>query len=149
MKKVSFLTTLTLLFFISCTKENITVSENIVTPATPAPAEAVITKKHTHSDIYNAILGTWEIGAFIIACPGVDTVVYPNERGDYMEFRNNDSVYYTYNTTQAFGLSNYEIIDSLTFILGDTMHIISYDGMRLTTTNFSGQSQRWNTYIRH
>ena len=149
MKKLALLTIPVLFLSISCTKESTTVNEITIAPAPPVQVQPVVTKKHTHSDIYNPIVGTWEIGAFIIACPDVDTIIYPNERGDYMEFKNNDSVYYTFNTTHAFGLSPYEIIDSLTFVLGDTMHIISYDGIRLTTTNFSGQSQRWNTYIKH
>jgi hypothetical protein len=106
------------------------------------------------SDINNLIMGKWELGPFKIFCGGYsDTTIYVNTKGDYVEFAGNDTAYYTYNTTNATGWSPFSLLDDSTFILGDTMHIVSFDGKNLTTycrTILSGgNTQEWMTYIKN
>jgi len=123
-KKIyAFITLMSLLLF-SCTKET---KESIT------PTQHEIKKTFTAETIYNPIVGNWEIGAFKVLC-GTDTTIYPNEVGDFIEFSKRDTAFYTYNSTHATGLSPYSVIDSSTFVLnGDTMDIISYNGIYLTT----------------
>ena len=136
--KISYLL-LTSMFIIgnSCHKDGINLSSATTQDSTPTAAR-----------IYNPIIGKWELGTFKILCAGApDTTIYPNERGDFIEFRKNDTAYYTYNTTNATGRSPYKVLDSSRFILGDTMRIISYDGVRLATycKSSNGASQQWMT----
>ena len=143
MKYFYLLTTSMLIFSNSCRKEDLTQKSNI------DKSDGVKQSAPTSTTIYNPIVGKWELGSFKILCLGVsDTTIYPNERGDFIEFRKTDTAFYTYNTTNATGWSPYKILDSSRFILGDTMHIISYDGVRLTTycKSSNGGSQQWMTY---
>jgi hypothetical protein len=148
MKNFYLLFTSILIFGNSCSKEDATSTADVDT-----------TKKHktttvqpsspTAATIYNPIVGKWELGMFKMLCPGArDTTIYVNEKGDFVEFRKDDTAFYTYNTTKDTGLSSFKILDSLTFILGDTMHIVSFDGVRLTTyTKLSrGGAEQWMTY---
>lgn len=100
--------------------------------------------------INNPIKGKWELGAFKMLCAGTtDTIIYTNERGDYIDFRKNDTAYYIYNTTSATGWSPYQLLNETTFILnGDTARIISFDGIRLTTFTkaINGGAKQWMTY---
>lgn len=131
----------------SCSKEEPGLDNNLDT--TFEENKGINQSKPTTSSIYNPIVGRWELGAYKILCFGAkDTTIYPNERGDFVEFRKTDTVFYTYNTTNATGWSPYRILDSSRFVLGDTMRIISYDGVRLTTYTRSstGNSQQWMTY---
>ena len=131
----------------SCSKVNPSPSPN-VDPPPPKPKD-VNPSPPTAATIYNPIVGKWEIGMFKIICIGAtDTTIYPNERGDFVEFRKTDTAFYTFNTTNATGWSPYKILDSTRFILGDTMRIISYDGVRLTTYSKSsnGLALQWMTY---
>jgi hypothetical protein len=136
MKKIYPFFSLLLLLFFSCSKESVT------------PIQTETKKTFTAETIYNPIVGNWELGVFKILC-GVDTTIYPNEIGDFVEFGKSDTAFYTYNSTNATGWSPYSIIDSSTFVLnGDTMHIISYDGTYLTTYNKASDAatKEWMTY---
>ncbi|HMK17145.1 MAG TPA: lipocalin family protein [Chitinophagaceae bacterium] len=137
MKQVYSLCFLMTSLFTACTKENVTL-----------PQQEEI-KPHSAQSIYNPIVGKWELGAFKILCSNnSDTTIYPNERGDFVEFSKRDTAFYTYNTTNATGRSPYLILNSSTFVLGDTMHIIYNDGHYLTTycKSSNGGSQQWMTY---
>jgi hypothetical protein len=132
----------------SCNKEDLSPDSATIIPPPPKPKEPNPSPP-TATTIYNPIVGKWELGMFKMVCFGsTDTIIYPNERGDFIEFRKNDTAFYTYNTTNATGWSPYKILDSTRFILGDTMRIISYDGIRLTTYTKSsnGSAQQWMTY---
>ena len=143
MKYFYLLLTSLLILSNSCRKQDLTQKSDIEKP------DEVQLSVPTAATIYNPIVGKWELGSFKTLCPGAtDTTIYPNERGDFVEFRKTDTAFYTYNTTNATGLSPYKILDASRFILGDTMHIISYDGVRLTTycRSSNGGSQQWITY---
>lgn len=135
-----------IIVFYSCSKEALDASSTNSLPTIPGNLQSA----PTSATIYNPIVGKWEIGVFKILCVGVrDTTVYPNERGDFVEFRKTDTAFYTFNTTNATGWSPYRVLDSSTFILnGDTMRIISNDGVRLTTYSktLNGGNQQWMTY---
>ncbi|MBS1649954.1 MAG: hypothetical protein JSR09_09650 [Bacteroidetes bacterium] len=146
MKIFYLLLTILIALGYSCSKEDLSPNKSLNTSVEP---KDINQSTPTAATIYNPIVGRWELGAFKILCPGAkDTTIYPNERGDFVEFRKTDTAFYTYNTTNATGWSPYKILDSSRFILGDTMRIISNDGVRLTTYTKSsnGGSQQWMTY---
>jgi hypothetical protein len=141
---LSFMT----LFAFSCSKEDLNQNNGVNTSLNPTGRSQNISSSAT---IYNPIVGKWELGPFKILCVGAtDTTTYMNGRGDYVEFRKNDTAYYTYNSTNATGWSPFKVLDATKFILGDTMRIISNDGDRLTTytKSMNGGSQQWMTYIK-
>lgn len=132
-----------ILLFYSCSKEDLSQNNNNLNPNDKNQNSS------SSATIYNPIVGKWELGTFKILCAGTtDTTIYPNEKGDFVEFRKNDTAYYTYNSTNATGWSPFKVLDATKFILGDTMRIISNDGVRLTTYTKStnGGSQQWMTY---
>ena len=146
MKNFYLLLTIIIILGYSCRKEDLNTDHN---PDTTVEPKGINQSTPTAATIYNPIVGKWELGTFKILCPGAkDTTIYPNERGDLVEFRKTDTAFYTYNTTNATGWSPYKILDFSRFILGDTMQIVSYDGVRLTTYTKSsnGGSQQWMTY---
>ena len=133
-----------LIFSNSCRKE-----EDFTQMSNIDKSEVVKQSAPTSTTIYNPIVGKWELGSFKMLCLGVtDTTIYPNERGDFVEFQKTDTAFYTFNTLNSTGWTPYKILDSSRFILGDTMQIISYDGVRLTTycKSSNGGSQQWMTY---
>ncbi len=146
MKNLFLLLCFFIIVFYSCKKETLDSTAAKTIPEIPYNSQTA----PTSATIYNPIVGKWEIGAFKILCVGAkDTTVYPNERGDFVEFRKTDTAFYTFNTTNATGWSPYKVLDSSTFILnGDTMRIISNDGVRLTTYSktLNGGNQQWLTY---
>lgn len=146
MKNTYLLLCFIVVIFYSCLKETLDSGITNTIPTITGSSRSA----PTVATIYNPIVGNWEIGAFKILCAGAsDTTVYPNERGDFVEFRKTDTAFYTYHTTNTTGWSPYKLLDSSTFVLnGDTMRIISNDGVRLTTysVTLNGGNQQWMTY---
>ncbi|MEI6945671.1 lipocalin family protein [Paraflavisolibacter sp. H34] len=128
---------------LSCSKEDFS---NAPFPMEQAQAPLAVP---TASALYNPIVGKWELGLFKSVCINTtDTLIYPNENGNFIEFRKNDTAYYTYPSANATGRSPFKVVDSTRFILGDTMQIIYNDGVRLTTfcKLSKGAVYQWMTY---
>src|SRR5689334_14615481 len=132
MRILYLLLTILIALNFSCTKADDNLSTTVATTNRNPPTPTGLSTDRNPStptalSIYNPIVGKWELGCFKILCLGAkDTTIYPNERGDFVEFRKTDTAFYTFNTTNATGWSPYKILDSARFVLGDTMRIISY-----------------------
>ena len=144
MKKAVILLFLVSIVFYACTKEQVSTDSNTL------PPKNTVIKAYSAANIYNPIVGKWEIGKCIIIC-GTDTTVYQNEVGDIADFQKNDTIVYTFFSMNSSGFGPYEIIDSTTFVLGDTMHITSFDGIRITThwRSVDGRAENWRVYKKY
>ncbi|MBL0201311.1 MAG: hypothetical protein IPP81_14595 [Chitinophagaceae bacterium] len=108
-------------------------------------------RDESHSTLTNPILGKWEIGPFKTVCTNShDTTYYQNTNGDIIEFKNNDTAYYTYYSTGATGKGSFKILTNSTFLLSYVQEIISFDGKYLIThwATTNNASQEWATYIK-
>ncbi len=80
----------------------------------------------------NPIEGKWLIGKYARWC-GNDSSVYENNNGNFIEFSNNDTAYYTYVTDNSRGISPYRVIDAQTILFdGKPQRIISIDENHFT-----------------
>jgi len=133
--KQLFLFSLVILFFASCRKDN----------GNAAP---------------NLLLGKWEYGLYKIHNYDPSylperrdtTMIFPNENGNYIDFRDDNFAYTTY-TDGTRGRSPYKIIDNKLLILnGDTLQITSITANKFTTYKKEvvgyAYSEEWGTYLR-
>jgi hypothetical protein len=130
----------------SCSKEDLSINTDVVTHEKTTLTQV---STPTATKIYNPIVGRWELGVFKLLCPGAkDTMISQGMGGDFVDFLKTDTAFYTYNTLNATGWTPYKILDSSRFVLGDTMHITSFDGIQLTTytKSMNGGSEQWMTY---
>jgi hypothetical protein len=134
MKQILFFS-LTLLLFTSCRKEKVN-----------APV--------------NPILGKWEYGLLKIHnydpsyLPGYrdTTVIFPNENGSYIDFRDDNVAYSTF-AGGISGSSPYKIMGGTILILnGDTAQIITITANKFTTYKKEvvgyAYSETWVTYVK-
>lgn len=117
-------------------------------------------KKDNGVTASNPILGKWEIGLYKVHSYDPSylpayrdtTMIFPNENGSYVEFRDNNIAYTTYFDSTR-GTSPYKIINNSILILnGDTLHITSITANKFTTYRKlivgNAYSEDWATYLR-
>jgi hypothetical protein len=115
-------------------------------------------KKNDNVTLMEQISGKWELGPvknhLFISSIGRDTVeIYPNRNGDYIDFKNNDTAYYTFTTMNATGKSPYKVPDNKTLIIYlDTFQVLSIDSKIFNIYKKTGNAQsyfeQWITYVR-
>lgn len=125
-----FIPFLFLVTLVSCSKsdEQLDVQPEKVEESTSVSKTPVSYPKYYGA---NPIIGKWYIGPYTMYC-GSDTIVYPNNNGNYIEFKSNDTAYYTYVTTNSWGWSPYYMIKENTFLLnGVVLDIVSINNQKM------------------
>jgi hypothetical protein len=118
--------------------------------SSPSTLITALVPKYPATAVENPILGKWYIGKFERHC-GDQIMAYENNNGNYVEFKANDSVYYTFVTDGSFGLDSYKVIDDSTIIMnGIAQKIISLDTKHFTVyyEETDGYIKQWMTFLR-
>lgn len=138
MKPVSFCILSLVLFCTSCSKNPI---EYLV----PKPNPTTSPNKPTLNS--HKIIGKWWLGKYE-RCSEVFCVIEENNDGDYVEFRNNDTVYYTY-ADGSLGWSPYKIIDKNLIVFNGLVNTITWHDGNFTLYNEETTTiKNWQTFLK-